>query len=820
MNVKNSSCIRKLAIKTLKKSAKRNIIAVAAIVLTTLLITSIFSVAFSFKTASETFNGKVNGCSADFYLDKLTSEQEEELLGSSTVKEFGHQIKVGSYSEQEFGNKPLEISYSDEQSMKWCFAEPTVGRAPEKVNEIVVDTGVLAAFGLPEKLGTTLNLNYYGYDSNGNPVPVAASFEVVGIYDENTIGPCHYVLVSKEYAESVSNISRLNVTISGDSYDFIENVVTEFGVVQCGQYGISEEESTDIESLLIVGIFLLVIGFSGYLIIYNIFQISVVNDISYYGLLKTIGVTGKQLKKIIRIQALILSVIGIPVGLVLGFLVGMITSPVIFSATIFASVSDSFSVSHWIFVVSCVFALITVFISCSKPGRIASKISPVEAFRYNEVKVDNKNNKKVSGLSGMAMRNLARNKKKTILVFFSMALPIVILSLGISFADSMSFEKYYSADFAFKVSNSTYYNYDIPESLSGYVKDFVSNADIENINSEINFGISGSAYTLSQMSETGDDKLVVMTGLDDNLFDYVEVIDGDIAPLFDPNSNAIAISMASQLDKEIKVGDKVTVDYNYNQFTDKRTGEVIIDLKALNGIPVDQIEPERIENPKEYEICAIVDPSFDLYIGYLMTDSYALVLPTSKLQSDCDGKMYRYLTVFDSPASNDIEAADEFVKSYCEKNGLQYRSAATERSEFQSLENTIRQVTITLCIVLLIIGILNFVNAVLTGILTRSHEFAVLKAIGMTDKQQKKVLIIEGLYYVIGSILLGMAVYSVLHFPFVAFFKGLDYINPQYSLVPMAVIAVVFVIFGVLIPYIVYSNVAKKTVVERLRVNE
>ena len=363
-----------------------------------------------------------------------------------------------------------------------------------------------------------------------------------------------------------------------------------------------EEESTDIESLLIIGIFLLVIGFSGYLIIYNIFQISVVNDISYYGLLKTIGVTGKQLKKIIRIQALILSAIGIPVGLILGFLVGMITSPVIFSATIFASVSDSFSVSPWIFVVSCVFALITVFISCSKPGRIASKISPVEAFRYNEVKVDNKNNKKVSGLSGMAMRNLARNKKKTILVFFSMALPIVILSLGISFADSMSFEKYYSADFAFKVSNSTYYNYDIPESLSGYVKDFVSNADIENINSEMNFGISGSAYTLSQMSETGDDKLVVMTGLDDNLFDYVEVIDGDIAPLFDPNSNAIAVSVDSQLDKEIKVGDKVKEKYwplprkqkfgTVIQILDKTppTGDTWIRVKWDDGRVTDEID--------------------------------------------------------------------------------------------------------------------------------------------------------------------------------------------------------------------------------------
>ena len=150
---------------------------------------------------------------------------------------------------------------------------------------------------------------------------------------------------------------------------------------------------TDFESVAIIGVFLLVIGFSGYLIIYNIFQISVVNDISYYGLLKTIGVTGRQLKKIIRIQSLILSAVGIPLGLVLGYFVGRMTSPAIFASTIFAPVANSFSVSPWIFVISCVFALVTVFISCSRPGRIASRISPVEAFRYSEVKTDNKNNK-------------------------------------------------------------------------------------------------------------------------------------------------------------------------------------------------------------------------------------------------------------------------------------------------------------------------------------------------------------------------------------------------------------------------------------------
>ena len=74
MNVKNSPCIRRLAIKTLKKSAKRNIIAVAAIVLTTLLITSIFSVAFSFITASRALDDRIAGCAADLYFDNINDK--------------------------------------------------------------------------------------------------------------------------------------------------------------------------------------------------------------------------------------------------------------------------------------------------------------------------------------------------------------------------------------------------------------------------------------------------------------------------------------------------------------------------------------------------------------------------------------------------------------------------------------------------------------------------------------------------------------------------------------------------------------------------
>ena len=76
---------------------------------------------------------------------------------------------------------------------------------------------------------------------------------------------------------------------------------------------------------------LLLIIFTGYLIIYNVFQISVTNDIRFYGLLKTIGTTPRQLRRIIRQQALALSLAGIPLGLVLGWLIGGQLTPVIVS---------------------------------------------------------------------------------------------------------------------------------------------------------------------------------------------------------------------------------------------------------------------------------------------------------------------------------------------------------------------------------------------------------------------------------------------------------------------------------------------------------
>ena len=92
--------------------------------------------------------------------------------------------------------------------------------------------------------------------------------------------------------------------------------------INWGYTGAQLSDNLDPIVVIAIAAMLLLIIFTGYLIIYNVFQISVTNDIRFYGLLKTIGTTPRQLRRIIRQQALTLSLAGIPLGLIVGWFIG------------------------------------------------------------------------------------------------------------------------------------------------------------------------------------------------------------------------------------------------------------------------------------------------------------------------------------------------------------------------------------------------------------------------------------------------------------------------------------------------------------------
>lgn len=58
--------------------------------------------------------------------------------------------------------------------------------------------------------------------------------------------------------------------------------------------------------------------------------------------------------------------------------------------------------------------------------------------------------------------------------------------------------------------------------------------------------------------------------------------------------------------------------------------------------------------------------------------------------------------------------------------------------------------------VIAVVGTLNFLNAILTGMIARRREFAVLQSVGMTRRQLKRMLVYEGLLYTFAAIVISL----------------------------------------------------------------
>ena len=105
-------------------------------------------------------------------------------------------------------------------------------------------------------------------------------------------------------------------------------------------------------------------------------------------------------------------------------------------------------------------------------------------------------------------------------------------------------------------------------------------------------------------------------------------------------------------------------------------------------------------------------------------------------------------------------AMESFLADYTENQNPQfdYESKATYVAQFESFRSMFLMLGGTLSFIIGLVGILNFFNAILTGILTRKREFAMLQSVGMTGRQLKQMLVYEGLCYSLGAALLSLAI--------------------------------------------------------------
>ena len=877
MNVKNRKCIRKLSWRSLWASRKRNIIAITAIALTALLFTSLFTIVMSMNSSYENYTFRQVGGYCHGTFKEVTEEQIKNISAHSKVKAVGKRINIGYMDRGIFAKAPAEVSFMDDNCTEWSFAIPTVGQKPQEKNEITMDTYALKLLGVAPELGADIELTYTVGSLSATPYEKTDTFTLVGWWEYDDISPVHYINVSEEYAKEIEAeaISKglepfridLNVMMASgiNIRGQMEQVDLDLGyawdetgegeLVRIGvNWGYTSSqlgESMDAATLLAIAAFLALVIFTGYLIIYNIFQISVTGDIRFYGLLKTIGVTPRQLRRMIRQQAMFLCIAGIPAGLLLGYGVGASLTPVVMARTTFGVGVSTVSTSPLIFLASALFALITVFLSCSRPGKIASKVSPVEATKYTEIVRSKKEHRTTRGAKvyQMAFANLGRNKRKTVLVVISLSLSVVLLNLLVTFTGGFDMEKYLAkqtcADFI--VSSTDYFRYNRSGS-------YISQEQIKQIKTNTSESLSGSGYQLmgancwmteeawrAERSRYGFSEMLeaelAMTarrgelvsaeaqieGLDESLFEKLTLIEGDLAPMFQEDSNAIVMAVytddygnVSTPDYYPSVGSTQTITYvDDAYYIDSRTGE-----KCNETTPQEYLEYYIAESRDvDYTICAYVTIPHSMSYRY-GTFGYRYILPATKLAEDSRQEPVPLFYLFDTPDAASEETAERFLAELTadDLSELMYESKATLRAEFEGFQNMFLLLGGLLCAIIGLVGVLNFFNAMMTGILSRKREFAVLQAVGMTNKQLKTMLVYEGLYYALSSALSAFVLSFVIN-PLVGnLLENLFwFFSARFTILPVLLAMPIFALLGWLIPCMMYDNAAKCSVVEQLR---
>ena len=882
MKVSNGKTIRRLGWRSMKAARTRNLIAILAIALTTVLFTSLFTIAMSINDGFQQSNFRQVGGFSHGGFKYLTEEQFNELKDDPLIDQWGLRRFLGMPTEVPFNKSHVEVSYADANYAHWAFCDPIEGRLPEEgTDEAATDTAVLELLGIEPEIGAKFTLTF---DVDGHTT--TQTFTLSGWWERDEAIVASHVLIPESRVDAVldevgvtppgSNgmIGTWNLDVmlkSGSRHieQDLNQILADHGYqnetagddyidtgVNWGYTGAQLSDNLDPIVVIAIAAMLLLIIFTGYLIIYNVFQISVTGDIRFYGLLKTIGTTPRQLGWIIRQQALTLSLAGIPLGLIAGWFIGGQITPAIVSQL--EGIVPMTSVSPMIFLGAALFSLVTVLLSCRKPGRVAAKVSPIEAVRYTEggtIKRKQKKGRKGVSLLSMAWANLGRSRGKTAVTVTSLSLAVVLLTVTVNFANGFDMDKY--------VSNFTASDFIVADAgkFQNSVLDFtadmaVPQSVIDDISAQGGITDSGVIYgqtfgALEYVTEdwfrqnkerfyTSEqmDNLIRLTGRNEEglladriqlsgmspfALDHLTVLEGDLSDLYEPGSRKIAAVYAdddygsADLSSHwARLGDIITVRYvEETAYVDPDTG---IAYASPEDVPAGAnyvAQPVKYRDV-EYEVAALVTVPSAFSYRYYGADEFVLNDQTFIQDSGTSDVMYY---AFDTTGEAN-DAMEEFLRDYTENVNPQfdYESKALYAAEFEGMRSMFQLCGGALSFIVGLVGVLNFFNAILTGIIARKREFAVLQSIGMTGKQLKTMLVYEGLFYALGaagiSLVLTLALGPV---AFTAVGSLFWFFTYRLTLTPFLIVVPVFALLGVLVPLAVYRSVSRSTIVERLR---
>lgn len=835
---RNVPAVRRIAVRSMKTNRTRNLFALLAILLTTFMISTVFSIGLSFAENYQSMQLRMNGTSASIFLNSPSSEQIEKIKAFDQIKATGTQIAVGSAEQKTKVGRDANISILSCDQTEWeKHISPAVGDVhgsnPKEAGEIMLSARALSQLGIESpKEGMIVPLTYRMEGETRTD-----SFRLSGWYTEYKMTQTGgEALVSEAFCRAHGLTAEENgglaVSCKASRQEEVLEALKQQVPLREGQafnasFAASEESATGSRVTAVVIVMLaLFIVLSGYLLISNVMYISVARDIRFYGMLITIGTSPRQIKKLVRMQATRLSLIGIPAGLLLGAaasfgIVPFAMEMFVGSMTGMESASGSISFHPLIFIGAACFSLLTVFLSCRRPAKLAAGVSPIEAMRHADVSTSARRKSRKSTHGGkphrMALYNVFRDKKRAALVFASLFMGTVTLLSVNSFIGSMKTEhyinRYFPHDFAYQSLP--------PLSNQKFDQQFLS--------------------ALSALDGITKQEIVKVEScsmpFDERVFGAVARRDYDNRIAGKGESYETYIDSLRKRSMEGNYGTWVyAIEESYVEAWNK-THSRKIDLDAFRRgeIAIFGYGDESMQGLVGKQITLTGDRSKrekTAVIGGIFSREDCSFAAVSKMPGSPDGlfvsKAFLEQLSADPIVTNilldvDQEQEPQLARQLAALNrtltddSCQFNSRSERAETFASDMASMNVLGSGISLLLLLIGVLNFINVMLTGVYARRQELAVLESIGMTKRQIAKMLTWEGFCYALfttGCMLtLGnLAMYLISE----AVVQIADYAVFTYPFGLVAALTAVLFAVCLAVPALVFRGTAKESVTGRL----
>jgi len=806
MNIMN-----KVTLQSMKKNKTRTIVTIVGIILSVSMVTAVTTIVTSlqnylYETAVYE-NGSWHGM-----FQNISFEKGEEIAQDDGVADTVYTQYIG-YAKMEASKndfKPyLYVIGGNDETFDTLPIHLTEGRLPKNDAEIILPNHLENNGGVSYKLNDVLLLPLGDrmsdgyklfqnnpitgeYDDKGNIIVsddetletnTLKQYTIVGFYErpsfENFTAPGYTAITFSDLSDK-SALYDVYYTMKNpqdvmgfsDNYYFKDGLGGSTNNEVLMYQGVSQYDTYSSSLYGMIAILIVIIMMGSIALIYNAFSISASERTVQFGLLSSIGATKKQIRKSVRFEALVLGLIGIPIGILAGiggigvtfFLLGDNLKTFTTSVAGGDSVQFHMSVS-WIGIAAAVvIACITLAVSVIKPAFRASRITAIEAIRsskdISDRKADRKNHKtskityKIFGLPGvLAKKYYTRSAKKyraTIISLFMSIVLFVSASSFILYLTSSVNNVYYRADYDITANISS----DYADSKAEVLQEVRNLGSVDKASSSVmsNFLVENGEELLS---DEGKAALMEKYG-----FDSFEDLSVDMFLVgFDYETYENYVTSLGLNPEDL--GENDVILYGLGQTIDYKNGTVkSYDFLKDTVKTVEfsrrtyNVDTDTYEKGEEYSF-NVATTAESMPFGYNGRDSvssnvvYGVVRENSDIFKDTEGTV-----IFID--SNDYEKTEKELGEISEIASVYNAAAEIENS--RALMMVINVFAYGFIVLISLISVSNVFNTIVTNLKLRQRDFAMLRSVGMTKGGFRRMMIFECLIYGTKALLFGIPV--------------------------------------------------------------